>query len=89
MKAVVTGSGGLIGSECVRVLSSQGWEVIGIDNDTRRDLFGAAGTTQPVIATLQKSAPSYRHAALDISLDGSASEPTPCRPELKCRSCPL
>ena len=66
MKAIITGSGGLIGSECVRVLTSQGWDVIGIDNDTRRVLFGGAGTTQPVIATLQQSAPSYRHAALDI-----------------------
>ncbi len=66
MKALVTGSGGLIGSECVRVLTSQGWDVLGIDNDTRRDLFGAAGTTQPVIAALEEFASSYRHAALDI-----------------------
>ncbi len=66
MKALVTGSGGLIGSECVRVLAEQGWDVVGIDNDTRRDLFGDAGTTQPVIAALRESASSYHHAALDI-----------------------
>ncbi len=32
MKALVTGSGGLIGSACVDLLCSQGWDVIGIDN---------------------------------------------------------
>ena len=66
MKALVTGSGGLIGSECVRLLIEEGWQVIGIDNDTRRWLFGEAGTTEPVTEALRKSARSYRHAALDI-----------------------
>ena len=41
--AVVTGSGGLIGSECARVLCQQGWHVVGIDNDMRRWFFGEAG----------------------------------------------
>ena len=36
MKAIITGSGSLIGSECVRLLSEQGWEVVGVDNDMRR-----------------------------------------------------
>ena len=40
MKALITGSGGLIGSECVRVLSREGWEVVGIDNDMRAQFFG-------------------------------------------------
>jgi CDP-paratose 2-epimerase len=66
MKALVTGSGGLIGSECVRLLTEEGWQVIGIDNDTRRWLFGEAGTTEPVTEALRKSTRGYRHAALDI-----------------------
>ena len=40
MKALVTGSGGLIGSECVRLLAHEGWKVIGVDNDMRRQFFG-------------------------------------------------
>ena len=35
MKALITGSGGLIGSECARVLCREGWDVVGIDNDMR------------------------------------------------------
>jgi nucleoside-diphosphate-sugar epimerase len=35
MKALIRESGWLIGSECVRQLSAEGWEVIGIDNDMR------------------------------------------------------
>jgi len=40
--------------------------VIGIDNDTRRWLFGAAGTTTPVTDSLRQSARTYRHIGLDI-----------------------
>jgi CDP-paratose 2-epimerase len=66
MKALVTGSGGLIGSECVRLLSEEGWQVIGADNDMRRQFFGDEGTTEPVVRDLCASNPSYRHFALDI-----------------------
>ncbi len=66
MKALVTGSGGLIGSECVRHLAAEGWDVIGIDNDMRRQFFGDAGTTGPVVRELEATLPRYRHAAIDI-----------------------
>src|SRR5215471_12274170 len=66
MKALVTGSGGLIGSECVRLLSSEGWQVAGVDNDMRQQFFGAAGTTRPVVEDLVRSLPNYRHHDLDI-----------------------
>ena len=66
MKGLVTGSGGLIGSECVRLLSEQGWEVAGVDNDMRRQFFGDQGTTRPVIEELTRTLPRYRHFALDI-----------------------
>lgn len=65
MKALVTGSGGLIGSECARRLCEQGWEVAGIDNDMRRAFFGPAGTTAPVVESL-RSFQNYRHYAIDI-----------------------
>ena len=35
-KAIITGSGGLIGSACARLLHEEGWDVIGVDNDMRR-----------------------------------------------------
>jgi CDP-paratose 2-epimerase len=66
MKALVTGSGGLIGSECVRQLSAEGWEVIGIDNDMRRQFFGEQGTTHPVVEELRATLPHYRHFPIDI-----------------------
>src|SRR5215471_15170838 len=66
MKALVTGSGGLIGSECVRLLSAEGWDVVGVDNDMRQQFFGAAGTTRPVVDELVRTLRGYRHIDLDI-----------------------
>ena len=66
MKALVTGSGGLIGSECVRRLCREGWRVAGVDNDMRRQFFGAAGTTQPVVDELVASLRDYQHFSTDI-----------------------
>lgn len=66
MKALITGSGGLIGSECARQLSEQGWEVVGVDNDMRSQFFGPAGSTQGVVRELVNSLPRYRHLAIDI-----------------------
>src|SRR5947209_2209333 len=66
MRALVTGSGGLIGSECVRVLCESGACVIGVDNDMRAQFFGAQGTTKPVVEELVRTLPQYRHETLDI-----------------------
>jgi CDP-paratose 2-epimerase len=66
MKALITGSGGLIGSECVRQLSGEGWDIIGIDNDMRRQFFGEQGTTDPVVRELRMTLPRYRHLPIDI-----------------------
>ena len=65
-KAIVTGSGGLIGSACVRLLCEEGWSVIGIDNDMRSQFFGSAGTTAPVVKDLCATFPQYHHVAIDI-----------------------
>ena len=51
-KAIVTGSGGLIGSESAARLVEAGYEVIGIENDTRSVLFGPSASTASV--TLKK-----------------------------------
>lgn len=65
-KALVTGSGGLIGSECVRILASEGWQVIGVDNNMRQQFFGVQGSTEAVVSQLRSSIPDYRHFQLDI-----------------------
>lgn len=64
--ALVTGSGGLIGSECARTLTGEGWSVIGVDNDMRQRFFGPAATTRPVVESLIATARGYRHFDLDI-----------------------
>ena len=65
-KALVTGSGGLIGSECVRLLSQRGWKVLGLDNNMREVFFGEAGSTLANTETLKKNFPQFRHYPLDI-----------------------
>ena len=67
MKAIITGSGGLIGSECVRLLSEQGWEVVGVDNDMRRRFFGAEGSTKATTEALRQQYPLYRHHSIDVA----------------------
>jgi len=66
MRALITGSGGLVGSECVRLLCEQGWTVIGVDNDLRKEFFGTAGSTAAVVTGLCASFSQYNHYALDI-----------------------
>ena len=66
MKALVTGSGGLIGSECARLLCREGWQVAGVDNDMRSQFFGPQGTTGPVVKDLLREFSGYRHHAIDI-----------------------
>jgi CDP-paratose 2-epimerase len=63
---LVTGSSGLIGSECVRHFDRQGWEVHGVDNNQRKDFFGADGDTTTNLARLQSATRRFRHHALDI-----------------------
>jgi CDP-paratose 2-epimerase len=66
MKAIVTGSGGLIGSECSHLLCEEGWDVVGMDNDMRAWFFGSQGTTRPVVEELRQRQTRYRHASVDI-----------------------
>src|SRR4051794_2793524 len=66
MKAIVTGSGGLIGSQCARLLAGQGWEILGIDNDLRQFFFGPSGSTAANVHSLVDELPRYRHLNLDI-----------------------
>ena len=65
--AVVTGSAGLIGSEAVRFFANQGLDVIGIDNDMRREFFGEEASTAWQKSELERTlGRRYRHLAIDI-----------------------
>lgn len=64
--ALVTGSTGLIGSEAVEFLSAKFDQVIGIDNDLRREFFGADASTKWNEARLRENFSNYEHHPLDI-----------------------
>ena len=64
--AIVTGSSGLIGSECVSFLDARGWQVHGVDNNMRRDFFGPDGDTTWNLERLRASTSRFTHHDLDI-----------------------
>ncbi len=64
--AIVTGSAGLIGSETVKFFADKGMEVVGIDNDMRRQFFGASASTNWVRDQLVESVSDYEHLEHDI-----------------------
>lgn len=63
---LITGSSGLVGSECVRFFDSLGWEVHGVDNNMRMSFFGTDGDTRPVLEKLKSHSKSFHHHQLDI-----------------------
>ncbi|MBA3263403.1 MAG: NAD-dependent epimerase/dehydratase family protein [Thermoleophilaceae bacterium] len=64
--AIVTGSGGLIGSESVRYFVEQGFDVIGLDNDMRATFFGPESSTRAVTARLTEELDAFHPHDLDI-----------------------
>jgi CDP-paratose 2-epimerase len=66
MKALVTGSGGLIGSACVEMLCEMGWQVTGIDNNMRQTFFGPSGSTAAVVESLRSRHLHYGHLWIDL-----------------------
>jgi CDP-paratose 2-epimerase len=65
-KLLVTGSSGLIGSEVVAFFCVEGCEVHGIDNNMRRDFFGAQGDTSWNQERLRQQYKNFKHHELDI-----------------------
>ncbi|MEO0293403.1 MAG: NAD-dependent epimerase/dehydratase family protein [candidate division WOR-3 bacterium] len=64
---LVTGSGGLIGSESVTFFIKKGFKVIGIDNDMRKYFFGEEASTSWNIERLKKLyKKDYIHYDVDI-----------------------
>jgi CDP-paratose 2-epimerase len=64
--AIVTGSGGLIGSESVTHLVELGYDVIGLENDMRARFFGPSASTSHVTERLTESLDTFRSVELDI-----------------------
>ncbi len=65
-KLLVTGSSGLIGSEVVAHFAALGWEIHGVDNNTRETFFGPEGSTRWNQYRLQQTFGSFNHHELDI-----------------------
>ncbi len=64
---IVTGSGGLIGSESVRHFVAAGYDVVGLENDMRAQFFGPGASTRPSTERLQDEFPdAFRSVVLDI-----------------------
>src|SRR4051812_35159497 len=64
---IVTGSGGLIGSESVRHFVRAGYDVIGIENDMRASFFGPSASTSEITEQLLDAYPDeLRVVDLDI-----------------------
>ena len=65
--AIVTGSGGLIGSESVARLVAEGFDVVGIENDMRAEFFGPGASTRSTTERLIDAFPDeFHHTELDI-----------------------
>ena len=64
--AIVTGSGGLIGSEAVGHFIGEGFDVVGIENDMRAEFFGPESSTSHVTERLLAEHPEFRVESADI-----------------------
>jgi CDP-paratose 2-epimerase len=66
MHMLVTGAGGLIGSEVVSYFSSRTKFITGIDNNMRADFFGPQGDVGWNISRLESTSPNFKNYRLDI-----------------------
>jgi CDP-paratose 2-epimerase len=64
--ALVTGAGGLVGSDAVTFLIEKGIDVVGIDNDMRSYFFGPDASTKWRVAELTSRHRRFRHESIDI-----------------------
>lgn len=64
--AIITGAGGLIGSEAVEHFIAEGFDVVGIENDMRARFFGPESSTSHVTERLIAEHPEFRWENVDI-----------------------
>jgi len=63
---LITGSCGLVGSESVKFFISKGFDIIGIDNNSRANFFGKDGDISWIKKNLIKTHKNYTHKNIDI-----------------------
>ena len=63
---IITGSGGLVGSESVKRFAALGHRIVGVDNDMRSYFFGSEASTRRQVERLKESVPNYVHSDADI-----------------------
>lgn len=63
---LITGVGGLIGSEAARFFSNLGWRIIGIDNNYRGNFFGKEGSVEGQIKSLVTDTDNFIYYNIDI-----------------------
>ncbi len=63
---IITGSCGLVGSESVEFFCQKGFDVIGIDNDSRRKFFGKAASVSWKKKEILRKFKNYTHFQKDI-----------------------
>lgn len=63
---IVTGAGGLVGSESVVFFVQKGFNVVGIDNDFRKHFFGEEASTRWRIKELETMHSNFVNRNLDI-----------------------
>ena len=64
--AIITGSAGVVGSSAARLFSDHFDEVIGIDNDQRKQFFGPDGSTALVQKQLHKELSNFQPLSADV-----------------------
>ena len=64
--AIITGAGGLIGSEAVEHFIAEGFDVVGIENDMRSRFFGPESSTSHVTERLVADHPEFSWENTDI-----------------------
>jgi CDP-paratose 2-epimerase len=72
--AIITGSGGLIGSEAVAHFASAGFDVVGLDNGMRAWFFGERASTDATTERLRRTYSEFHAVDVDIrDADGVAN----------------
>jgi len=67
MKSIlVSGSSGLVGSECAAFFDRLGWRVHGVDNNMRLQFFGVDGDTSWNFRRLRKLCHNFEHHDVDV-----------------------
>jgi CDP-paratose 2-epimerase len=64
--AIITGSGGLIGSESSEYFIQAGYDVVGLENDMRAQFFGESASTAQTTERLRRSHSEFRSLDIDI-----------------------